>query len=104
MENEAFTKLMNKFYSDTFTVEYSGETFEFQKRLASETSVKMNGLKKAEQSQYLVAVLSKNPKFSLEQVIKLPNDLINKVVFTFNQQSELSGEQMAALQKAADDS
>ncbi len=101
MEKEKFDALMDKFYVETFTMTYMNEKYVFQKRFTAATGMTMGDFPQNKQGQYLVSVLSKDPQFSMIQAAQLPNDFITKVVLKVNKESELSGEDKAAIQKAA---
>lgn len=69
---------INSLYKEDneFQIEYRGKTLSFMKRFATAIAFQMKDKPEEEQVFTLIAMLSKNPKFTLEQARKLPQDLV----------------------------
>lgn len=84
MEDEKFNQLLDRIYSDTFSFKYHEMDFEFKKRISTEVTMKGEGLSQREFMVYLIANLSKEPKLTVEQVAKLPEDFSTEVLLKYH--------------------
>lgn len=61
-------------------IEYAGKELLLNKRFAMGLMLKLKDKPENEQYYNMIAILSKKPKFTVEQAAKLPQDLVTKIV------------------------
>ena len=61
-------------------VEYAGKVLLLNKRFAMGLALKLKDKPESEQYYNMIAILSKKPKFTVEQAAKLPQDLVTIIV------------------------
>ena len=78
IKQEEVDEWINSLYEDdaTFTVPFAGKELVFKKRIPMSVLTAVAKKPVDEQNAELFALLSENPRFSVKQVKRLPQDLI----------------------------
>ena len=66
-----------------FQIEYAGKVLKFNKRFSTKLAMQLQSKGQVEQTFHIIAIQSVSPKFNVEQVQLLPQDLITQIMLEF---------------------
>ena len=92
-EDTELDQWINALYEqDHFFVEFKGRKFEFKSRLPGSLAFELQSLNQGDQIFNAIAVLSEDPKLSVSQAKRLPQDFLEilskKIIKVINPKSE----------------